>query len=105
MNRVEERQKPSITAVLEHYGADCSRVREYGRTQIRCPFHEDRSPSGWGNMDTQRYTRFTGGPGGDAYDLLENYEEGVEGYSDAVEWLRQHDLGSGSVTVCEVSTG
>ena len=100
-----ETTKPSITAILEHFGADCSRVTEYGKTKIKCPFHEDNSPSGWVNMDTQRYSCFAGCEGGDAYDLIEHYEDGIEGFKDAADWIERSDLDSGSVEVCQASSG
>jgi hypothetical protein len=92
-------EKPDIVKLLEHFGADVSRVREYGRSEIHCPFHEDRSASGSVNPESGRFRCYAGCPGGDGYDLLVAYEEGVHDFGEASEWLRSHDLGVASVNV------
>ena len=41
----------TIATVLEHYGADLSRVQSTGWRPVKCPFHDDRIASASVNND------------------------------------------------------
>ena len=44
-----------IAAVLEHYGADLSRVHGGGWRSIKCPFHDDRTASASVSLDRNAF--------------------------------------------------
>lgn len=71
--------KPSISRVLEHYGA---RAHARGGWQkLKCPFHDDRHASAGFNEDKGYFKCFTCDVAGDAYDIIMK-QEGV-GFVDA----------------------
>lgn len=98
---METSEKPSIATVLEHYGADLSRVSETGWWSIRCPFttnhsHGDRSKSASVNLDTGKFKCFGCGVEGDSYDLICEHE-GVD-FIGAKQWA-EAELGIKGGTV------
>jgi DNA primase len=42
----------TIADVLEHYGADLTRVLDYGWRKVCCPFHDDKIASASVNLGT-----------------------------------------------------
>lgn len=73
--------KAEVALVLEHYGA----VVPYrsGWAKLRCPFHEDRTPSASVNTELQQFKCFPCGWSGDVYDLV-MWQEGID-YRAAVQ--------------------
>ena len=71
--------KPSISKVLEHYGARCN--TRGGWQKLKCPFHNDRHASAGFNEDKGYFKCFTCDVSGDAYDIIMK-QEGV-GFVDA----------------------
>ena len=87
----KEYSKPSILAVLEHYGADVSRIHDspsYGWQAIKCPFHDDRSASAGVNVKLDGFTCHTGCGSGDSWKLIQE-REGVD-FRGAVEWAKRN---------------
>lgn len=72
--------KPSILAILEHYGARVPTRK--GWFSMRCPFHEDRHNSASANTDDNVFCCFACQLKGDGYTLIMN-KEGV-GFREAI---------------------
>jgi len=71
--------KPSISRVLEYYGARCN--PRNGWQKLKCPFHNDKHASAGFNEDKGYFKCFTCEVSGDAYDIIMK-QEGV-GFVDA----------------------
>jgi hypothetical protein len=83
--------KPSILAVLEHYGADVSRIHDsqsYGWQAIKCCFHDDRSASAGVNVKLDGFTCHTGCGSGDSWKLIQE-REGVD-FLGAIQWAKRN---------------
>ncbi|WP_372407172.1 CHC2 zinc finger domain-containing protein [Streptomyces luteireticuli] len=63
-----EQPKPTLEAVLDHYGVDVDSHRAMG--MARCPLHEDNTPSLSYNTDRQVWKCHSCGRGGDSYTLI-----------------------------------
>jgi DNA primase len=74
----------TIAQVLEHYGADVSRVRETGWRPIRCPFHDDRVSSASVNLENNAFCCHACDARGDAIGVIRRAEH--MDYRSAVEW-------------------
>ena len=72
--------KPSILAILEHYGARVPTRK--GWFSMRCPFHDDRHNSASANTDENVFCCFACQVKGDGYTLIMN-KEGV-GFREAI---------------------
>ena len=90
-----ETEKPDLVAVLEYYAQqqghdlDLTRVSEYGRRNIKCPFHDDRTPSAVIDLGTGRFRCFAcNAPSGDSIDIIRGME-GVE-FIEAIRWAADH---------------
>ena len=81
-------EKPDISAVLEYYEADMSRVRPSGNSKLKCPFHEDKVASASVNLETGKFRCFACPARGDSIDLIV-FKEGGD-IRDALEWARSH---------------
>jgi DNA primase len=67
--------RPPIRAVLEHYGADFNSSRGYGVWRsICCPFHEDRTPSGRVNEESDVFACFVCDIAGDSWLVIMDRE-------------------------------
>lgn len=64
----------SIATVLEHYGADTSRVNTVGWRPLRCPFHDDRQASASVNLNLGGFRCHACGVRGDALKLIRERE-------------------------------
>jgi DNA primase len=64
--------KPSIVAVLEHYGATVPNIRGTGWTPMRCCFHEDGHASA--SVNEEAFYCHTCGVKGDALALIQMQE-------------------------------
>lgn len=98
-------EKPSISAILEHYGATVTKRR--GWVSMRCPFHDDTHRSATANYDENIFCCFACQIKGDGYTIIMS-KEGV-GFREAIniakgileqsgEVLPQHTRRSGSVS-------
>lgn len=83
--------KPDLALVLEYYariegrGLDLSRVSDAGWNKIKCPFHDDHTPSAVVNFDTGRFRCYAcDAPSGDSIDVIRG-REGI-GFNDAKRW-------------------
>lgn len=81
----------TITQVLEHYGADLTRVRPYGWRSIKCPFHGDRMASASVNLEKGAFACHACGMKGDAISLIKRNEK--LDYRSALEFA-ERELGS-----------
>ena len=72
--------KPSILAILEHYGARVPTRK--GWFSMRCPFHQDRHASASANTDENVFCCFACQLKGDGYTLIMN-KAGV-GFREAI---------------------
>ncbi|MEV6638062.1 CHC2 zinc finger domain-containing protein [Actinoplanes sp. NPDC051470] len=90
-------EKPSIAALLEHYGADF--VPEGGRWRsMKCPFHEDRNASASVSTTLQRFRCFACAINSeDAYGLA-IWKGDATDFVSAIEFL-ERILGPGNVRV------
>jgi len=77
----------TISAVLEHYGADVSRLRETGWQAIRCPFHADRVKSGSASVELNAYVCHACDMRGDAIGIIRRAEN--LDYRSAIERARR----------------
>lgn len=68
--RYRELPKPSIADVLKELGAG-DVPTGYGWVRIRCPFHEDRTPSAAVNHELDAFACHSCGRKGDALKLLQ----------------------------------
>lgn len=75
-----------IAGVLEHYGADLSRVRASGWRPVRCPFHDDRNASAGVNLDKNAFACHACGMKGDAISLIKK-REGLD-FNDAIRFAQ-----------------
>ena len=73
-----------LAKLLEHYGADLTRVREYGWNAIRCPFHADKLASGSVNLDKGVYVCHGCEVKGSAINIIMK-QEGLS-WSEACNW-------------------
>lgn len=80
--------KPDLISVLQHYGADTYRAKESGWSDVKCPFHDDRTASARVNIKLGRFRCFACDMTGDAIDLIMT-KEGL-GFGDACRWAREH---------------
>lgn len=71
-----------IDKVLEHYGADLTRVSPVGWRPLKCPFHPDRNASASVNLNLGGFRCHACGVHGDALKIIQE-QEGL-GYKDAV---------------------
>lgn len=67
-------EKPSISAILEHYGANV--VKRRGWVSMRCPFHDDTHRSATANYDENVFCCFACQIKGDGYTIIMT-KEGV----------------------------
>ena len=72
--------KPSITAILEHYGAHVPTRR--GWFSMKCPFHDDSHASASANSDENAFCCFACQMKGDGYAIIMS-KEGVQ-FSEAI---------------------
>jgi DNA primase len=72
--------KPSITAILEHYGAKVPTRR--GWFSMKCPFHDDSHASASANSDENAFCCFACQMKGDGYAIIMS-KEGVQ-FSEAI---------------------
>ena len=73
-------EKPSISAILEHYGATVTKRR--GWVSMRCPFHDDTHRSATANYDENVFCCFACQLKGDGYTLIMK-KEGI-GFREAI---------------------
>lgn len=64
--------KPDIAAVLTDHGAHVP--HRTGWIPVRCPYHGDNTASASVNLDVQRFRCHACGVRGDAYDLIQEWE-------------------------------
>jgi DNA primase len=76
-----------IAAVLEHYGADVSRVSTVGWRPVRCPFHDDRNASASVNLNLGGFRCHACDVKGDAVSLIKQ-REGLD-YRGAVAFAQE----------------
>lgn len=76
-----------IDKVLEHYGADLTRVSLVGWRPVKCPFHDDRNASASVNLNLGGFRCHACGIHGDAIKLIQE-REGL-GFKDAVSKLEE----------------
>ena len=69
MRKTNASTKPAIGPVLRRYGLECN-LRGFGRTPVRCPFHEDRTPSATIDENEQWFHCHTCGIHDDAIGLV-----------------------------------
>ena len=74
-----------IDKVLEHYGADLTRVSPVGWRPVKCPFHEDRTASASVNLNLGGFRCHACGIHGDAIKLIQE-REGLS-FRDAVAFM------------------
>lgn len=74
-------EKPSITALYDHYGIAIIGRDVGGWRKASCPLpdHEDTNPSASVNEEACRWRCHTCNKGGDVWDLIEELEPDVEG--------------------------
>lgn len=60
----------TISAVLEFYGADLTRVTASGWRPVKCPFHDDRIASASVNLDMGMFVCHACNISGDAIKLI-----------------------------------
>jgi DNA primase len=82
----------SIATVLEHYGADLTRVSEHGWRKIRCPFTDnhkrgDRVPSASVNLAENAFACHACSAKGDAISLIKD-QEGTD-YQGALKFAEE----------------
>jgi DNA primase len=77
----------SIAVVLEHYGADLSRVRETGWRPLRCPFHDDRTASASVNLAKNAFACHACAVKGDSIGLIK-HQEGLD-YKGALQFIQE----------------
>ena len=73
-------EKPSISAILEHYGANV--IKRRGWVSMRCPFHDDTHRSATANYDENVFCCFACQLKGDGYTLIMK-KEGI-GFREAI---------------------
>jgi DNA primase len=73
-----------IGDVLEHYGADMTRIAATGWRPVKCPFHDDRIASASVNIERGAFSCHACGMRGDAIALIEKNEN--TSYRGAIEW-------------------
>ncbi|MFY1686298.1 CHC2 zinc finger domain-containing protein [Plantactinospora sp. WMMB782] len=88
-----ELARPSLPALLDHYGVQYSPVKT--RQMIRCPLHEDRTPSCSLDLDRELWHCMSCGKAGSSWDLIMQ-REGLT-FREAVKHAEGLDLASGSV--------
>lgn len=74
----------TIGDVLEHYGADMTRIAETGWRPLKCPFHDDRIASASVNVEHGAFACHACGMRGDAIALIKKNEH--TSYRGAIEW-------------------
>lgn len=80
----DDAQVLTISRVLEHYGADMTRVSSSGWRPVKCPFHDDRHASAGVNLARDAFACHACGVHGDAIGLVMSQENLP--YRRAVEW-------------------
>lgn len=78
--------KPDLSTTLEHYGCDLSRARTTGWAKVKCPFHDDRTPSASVNLEAGKFRCFVCDKQGDSIDLIME-AEGIS-FKDAIAYAR-----------------
>jgi DNA primase len=74
----------AIGDVLEHYGADMTRISGTGWRPVKCPFHDDRIASASVNIEHGAFACHGCGMKGDAISLIKKNEH--TSYRGAIEW-------------------
>ncbi|WP_460082445.1 CHC2 zinc finger domain-containing protein [Streptomyces variabilis] len=96
----QERERPTLEAVFEHYGVSFGSGRATG--MARCPLHEDNTPSLSFNTDMGLWKCHSCGEGGDSYTLImkkENLDFGGARALAASLALATRDVGGGDERV------
>jgi hypothetical protein len=79
-----------MLALMEIEGCDVSRLHvEYGKRAVKCPWHDDRTPSAV-LYATGNFKCYACGIFGDAWDIL-HHVRGLS-FPDAESWLRIHGI-------------
>ncbi|MEU5433801.1 CHC2 zinc finger domain-containing protein [Streptomyces sp. NPDC020719] len=73
VDRDQERERPALEAVLDHYEVEYNPQRALG--MAHCPLHEDATASLSYNTDRQLWKCHSCGEGGDAYTLIMKKEK------------------------------
>jgi len=96
--------KPDLARILEHYGADVSRLSRIGwsRHKVRCVVHDDHNPSMSVNLGTGKVHCWSCDMSGDGYDIIMR-KEGL-GFSEAKQWAADN-LGIEGTEVRSTSDG
>ncbi len=93
----EEVPKFAVGPVLRELGL-VSHLRGSGRSKVRCPFHNDSTPSATVDEDAQWFHCFTCGIHYDAIDLLREYGHQADFASALAEAERISGQGSAPVS-------
>jgi len=101
MSGMDPKDKPSIVAVLTHYGFEFPAFMRPGGTKVKCAFHGDRVESAVVNQDTQSVTCFACGRKGDSIRVIQD-EEGFD-FKEAMEFAAEQGWTSGPVEAFQPS--
>lgn len=80
-------EKPELRVVLEHYDVMVPSSRD--KQMVRCPFHDDRTPSMSVDLRDHLWKCFSCGRGGDSWTLIQECED-IRLFKDAVQWAVKH---------------
>jgi DNA primase len=84
--------KPSITSLIEAAGGDVSRIdpERSGKQAVRCPWHDDRTPSAEIDTLNERFACYACGLSDDAFGILFKVH-GLR-FPQARDWLQAHGI-------------